>query len=169
MFFEVGEDHLHLLLLLVLILTSEGRVAVALHISIVDNHRLRPYFDILIGRVVNFNMKVIRSAANGALLIKCSQLLKKEAAQWRIFFRVKHLMLILNAAAYLRKIIELVLEAMRPSPCIFLESSLGDFRVIGKITLHVVDLLVAHVLLLDIAEDIVMELCVKTEEHLRVV
>lgn len=78
-------------------------------------------------------------------------------------------MLILNRTANFRKIIELVLETMRPSFSILLQTTLRDFRIISEVTLNVINLFVAHVFLLDIAEDIVMELCVKAEEHFRVV
>lgn len=78
-------------------------------------------------------------------------------------------MLILNRAANFSEVVELILETMRPSPRAFLQSSLGDFRIVRKITLHVVYLLVADVLLLDVAEDVVVELSVEAEEHLRVV
>ena len=114
-------------------------------------------------------MQVVGSAADRAFLVEGGQFFEEEAAQRRIFFRVKHLMLILDGTAYLCEVVELVLEAMRPPFCVLLQTALCDLWVIGEIALHVVYLLVTHVFFLYVAEDIVVKLCVKTEEHFRVV
>lgn len=78
-------------------------------------------------------------------------------------------MLVLDGTADFSEVVELVLETMRPTFCVLFQTALCDLWVVGEITLDVVNLLVTHVLLLDVAEDIVVELCVKTEEHFRVV
>lgn len=84
MFLEIGEDHLHFFPLFILILAGEGGVAVALHVCIVDDHRLRPYLHVLIGGVVDLDMQVVRPAADRAFFVEGGQLFEEEAAQRRI-------------------------------------------------------------------------------------
>lgn len=166
---EISKDHLHFFLLLVLILAGEGGIAVALHVCIIDDHRFRPYLHVLISGIVHLDMQVVRPAADRAFLVQCGQFFEEEAAQRRIFFGVKHFMLILDRTAYFCEVVEFVLETMSPSFCVLLQTTLRDFWVIGEVTLNVIDLLVAHIFFLYIAEDVVMELCIETEKHFRVV
>jgi hypothetical protein len=74
-------------------------------------------------------------------------------------------MLILDAVADLSEVRPLVLKTSCPTLGVFFETALTDFWIVGKIRLDIVDLLVADILLLDIAEDIVVELGIETKEH----
>jgi hypothetical protein len=166
---QIGKDHLHLLSTFCLILTSEGGVAVAFQVGIVDDHGFSPNLDILVSGVVDLDMEIVGSAAHRALLIQRSQLLQEEAAEGRVLFGIKHLVLILDAVADLGEVGPLVLEAVGPALGVLVQTALADLWVVGEVALDVVDLLVADVLLLDVAEDVVVELGVEAEEHLGVV
>lgn len=78
-------------------------------------------------------------------------------------------MFVLNAITNLCKVWPFIFEAMSPSFCVFLETSFINLWVIREITLNKINLLVAYILLLDIAQYIVMKLSVETEEHFRVI
>lgn len=75
-------------------------------------------------------------------------------------------MLILDAVADLSEISPFILETSSPTLRVLLETALTDLWIIGEIRLDIVDLLVADVLLLDIADNIVVELGIETKEHL---
>lgn len=166
---EVGEYHLHFLAAFGLVLAGEGGIAVAFAVGVVDDHGFRPHLDVLVGGVVDLDVQVVGPAADGALLVQRRQFLEQEAAEWRVLFGVEHLVLVLDAVADLGEVVPLVLEAARPALGVLLETALADLWVVGEVALDVVDLLVADVLLLHVAEDVVVELGVEAEEHLRVV
>ena len=114
-FLQVGEDHLHLLTLYIFILGSKRRVAVALALVLIDYDRLCPHPHVLIRRVINVSVEVVGSAAEDAFLVKASQFFEQVAAQWSIFFRVEHLVVINRRPAYLGKIGPFIFERLGSS------------------------------------------------------
>lgn len=128
-FLEIGEDHLHLLLLLVLsILTGEGGVAAALHI--LHYHRLRPYLHVLVSRVVDLDVQVVRTAAHTALLIKGRQLLQDETSERSIFLGVEYFVFVLDGVAYFCEVGPLVLEGVGFGGIVVLETALVHLWII---------------------------------------
>jgi hypothetical protein len=77
--------------------------------------------------------------------------------------------LVLDAVADLCKVGPFILETVSSALSVLVQAALVDLWIVSKVTFHIGYLLVTDVLLLDVADDVVVKLCVEAEEHLRVV
>lgn len=169
MLLQIRENHLHVFPPLCLALICEWRITVTLTINVIDYHRLCPNFDILVSRIVNLYVKIIRPTAHRAFFIKCGQFFQQETTKGRILLGIKHLMLILDIITYLCEIRPFIFETSSPPFGVLLETSFTNLWIICEITLNKGYLLITDIFLFDIAQNIVMELSIKTEKHLGII
>ena len=114
-------------------------------------------------------MKVVGPTAICALFVKISKFFEDVVPKGSVFVGVEHLVIVGRRDAYLSKIDPFVLERFCPSLDILFKSSFAYLRVVHEIAVNKGYLLVGHILVLNVAQNIVVKLRVKAEEHLGVV